>query len=250
MSEPLYQVILDERERGLWDVLAPLALAMKSFSLSKQLLSIGDIVIQRQGDTQPLLLMERKSTADLLASIVDGRYKEQSARLLNASGLDPHNIIYLIEGPIGSLPEAQRQKVYSAMTSILVGKHMSVLRTWSLQETAELIARMTDKMARGVEGMVGIVVPTTLTAVRKHNITAQNIGEILLVQIPGISNVSARAILETYEGSFSKVLRAVETGDPVLEKIQYQAADGKMRRISKGIVGKLRELLAPMPAVA
>ena len=39
----------------------------------------------------------KKTVNDLLSSIVDGRYKEQSLRLDNYN-LHNHNIIYLIEG--------------------------------------------------------------------------------------------------------------------------------------------------------
>lgn len=250
-----YKIIVDEREKGLWEALLPLAATLSSsFTLSKQVLNLGDVIIQREEDLVPLIIIERKCISDLLASIQDGRYKEQSMRLLHASGIEPHNIIYLIEGTIGGIPVAQRQKVYSAMTSILMIKRMSVLRTWSLQETAELIARMVDKMFREgskksivstdniIPTTVATVIPTTLTAIRKNNITSENIGEILLVQIPGISNITAKAILDTYENSFSKVLNAIKTNDPILDNIQYQTGDGKMRRISKGIVVKLKEL--------
>ena len=45
------------------------------------------------------IIIERKSISDLLSSITDGRYKEQSYRLQNCS-IHNHNIIYLIEGNI------------------------------------------------------------------------------------------------------------------------------------------------------
>lgn len=243
-----YKIIVDERERALYSLLQTYESSMaSSFFLSKQVLHLGDIVIQKELEETPFLIIERKSLSDLLASIQDGRYKEQSGRLLQASGIEPHNIIYLIEGSTGGLPDAQRQKVYSAMTSILVLKRMSVIRTWSLQESAEWIARMVDKLSRedtsSSSSSTRAVVPTTLTAIRKNNITQENIGEILLVQVPGISKVTAKAILSTFDNSFKKVLEAIDTNDPRLENIQYSSGgDGKMRRISKGIVLKLKEL--------
>ena len=44
------------------------------------------------------LIIERKSLSDLIASIKDGRYNEQSYRLIHSSGLYRHHIVYLIEG--------------------------------------------------------------------------------------------------------------------------------------------------------
>lgn len=258
-------IVIDEREKGLYEAILPFADSLKTLSISKQVLSLGDIIIRRFDEDEttplPLIIFERKTISDLLASIQDGRYKEQSTRLLHASSIEPHNIIYLIEGPIGSLPDTQRQKVYSAMSSILIGKHMSVLRTWTIQESAELIARMTDKLAResakgnvemgmGMPTAAAMALPTTLSSIRKNNITPNNIGEILLIQIPGISSVTAKAILDTYGNSFSRVLHAVDTNDPVLGAIQYQTTDGKTRRISKGIVAKLKELLGNKDVVS
>jgi len=241
----MLSIVVDERERGLWEALLPFESALGSFVLSKQVLPLGDVVIKRQEEN--LILLERKSISDLLASIQDGRYKEQSQRLTHASGMDLHNIVYLIEGPIGALPPSQKQKVYSSMTSILYFKRFSVMRTFSVQESAEWIARMTDKIFREANKSPSQCqvqsMPTTMTAIRKNNITKDNIGEILLVQIPGISKVTAKALLDNFQGSFMKLLKAVENKDPILETIQYPTGDGKTRRISKGIVSKLQELL-------
>lgn len=46
---------------------------------------------------ETLLIFERKSISDLLASLKDGRYEEQSYRL-SGSNTNNHNIIYIIEG--------------------------------------------------------------------------------------------------------------------------------------------------------
>lgn len=243
-------VIVDERERELYDEMSQKWSSSPFFTISKQVLIMGDILIKREQEDKPLIMIERKCISDLLASIKDGRYKEQSARLLHASGVEPHNIVYLIEGVMTHIQEPHRQRVYSAMTSVMYLKRMSVLRTWSVQESAELIARMADKIAR--EGSKGVqttesIVPTTMTGVRKSNITQDNIGEILLVQIPGISSVTARAILDTFNNSFTQVIQGIETNDPRLADIKYRTADGKMRRISKGILQTLRELfIAPV----
>jgi ERCC4-type nuclease len=91
-------IILDEREHGLFEKLAPLL----STNLTKQVLPLGDILIQTD-DGIDVLLIERKSFSDLLASIKDGRYEEQSYRLLHSSGFAPHSIIYLIEGMFSQL---------------------------------------------------------------------------------------------------------------------------------------------------
>ena len=61
-------------------------------------LVLGDITIENE-DGKELVIIERKTVADLAASIKDGRYREQSARLTSYS-LDNHRIVYLIEGSL------------------------------------------------------------------------------------------------------------------------------------------------------
>ena len=65
-------------------------------SIEIQQLHLGDIIICDEEDNE-LLMIERKTPADLAASIKDGRYNEQSFRLSNYK-LHNHHIIYLMEG--------------------------------------------------------------------------------------------------------------------------------------------------------
>ena len=61
-------MILDDRERGLIELLP---------NATVQHLAVGDISI---GDGK--IIIERKSVADLEASILDNRYREQRSRLM------------------------------------------------------------------------------------------------------------------------------------------------------------------------
>lgn len=63
-------------------------------------LDVGDVLVKANGET---LIIERKSTADLAASISDSRYHEQKARQLAAVSLDETQktrIVYLVEGAL------------------------------------------------------------------------------------------------------------------------------------------------------
>lgn len=260
------EIHLDEREHDLYTELLNGLARMPSLSIPivKKVLPIGDILIvpiaapgSNAEAPTPLIMLERKSLTDLLASITDGRYEEQSFRLLNASGLDPHNIIYLIEGMTSSIKDPDKlRRVYSAMTSIHYYKRMSVLRTWSLYESAELILRMADKLARKTQkgsvvggaggGGVGGYSQHVATAnpIKRANINRENMGEILLCQIPSISIVTARAIMAAFSGNFMEVMTAVQKDDPRLYTIQYDSGGGKMRKISKKCVENLQLLVS------
>jgi ERCC4-type nuclease len=130
--------------------------------LEKKALDIGDIAVfknhepasaqknQTQTQTQiqiPDIIFERKSIKDLLASIKDGRYKEQSYRLNNYPQHN-HNIFYIIEGSLEKIPSAQKQMIYSSIFSISHYKGFSIINSNNLKHTCEIIFRFSDKFLR------------------------------------------------------------------------------------------------------
>ena len=87
------KIVLDDREIHLYEKLIPIV--QDKEIITKKTLPLGDILINKD-DNSELLLIERKTITDLLSSIKDGRYEEQSYRLIHSSGIPPHNIIYII----------------------------------------------------------------------------------------------------------------------------------------------------------
>ena len=69
----------------------------ENVELITDVLNLGDILVKN--DDEELLLIERKTIADLLSSIKDGRYAEQSLRLYN-NELPNNRIVYLVEGVV------------------------------------------------------------------------------------------------------------------------------------------------------
>lgn len=102
----------------------------KNLTLKTEVLPIGDIIITTDNDNEKLII-ERKSVSDLLASIKDGRYEEQSYRL---NGLEHHNhnIIYLIEGDVNRVNrfksdnKVEKLTMYSAMFSKLLQRVLCI----------------------------------------------------------------------------------------------------------------------------
>jgi len=58
-------------------------------------LHIGDFIIQNGEEI--VCIIERKTCKDLLASIIDGRFRQQKERMLDAVQ-DPSKILFIIEG--------------------------------------------------------------------------------------------------------------------------------------------------------
>ena len=123
------KIIIDERETFLYSecllILENEKNPFPNIKLSKEVLPLGDILLKTDYDDS-LLLMERKSIADLLASIKDGRYEEQSFRLMNSAEFpSKQSIIYLIEGMFTY--HQDRKTVMSAITSLQFFKGFSVI---------------------------------------------------------------------------------------------------------------------------
>ena len=71
--------------------------------------------------------------------------------------------------------------------------------------------------------------------VKKENITLDNIGEIMLSQIPGVSNAGAISIMKKY-CSIDNLIDCLREDPKCLDDIKIKTATGGERRISKTCV--------------
>ena len=156
------------------------------------------------------MIIERKTLSDLASSIKDGRYAEQSYRL-NGHSMVNHNIVYLLEGIIADWPERKakltrtpKKTLYVTMFSLQYYKGFSTINTKNVEETAEYIVRLTDKLSRDkkqcyYDSSCNYVPYTSVVKKeKKKNITPENIDIIMLNQIPGVSLKTSQAIIEKY----------------------------------------------------
>ena len=144
---------VDNREQDLLKQIQNLVLfipAFKQLKVETAALPLGDIIIY--DDNVEKLIIERKCLNDLLASIKDGRYEEQSYRL-NGLNHPNHNIYYLIEGDVNKANRfkdnnIEKLTLYSAMFSLNYYKGFSVMRTLSMEETAIFICNTANKLSK------------------------------------------------------------------------------------------------------
>lgn len=238
------KIFIDKREQDLYIKLQRHleTYDFKTISITQEVLHLGDVII-KSDDDEILLIIERKTISDLLSSIKDGRYAEQSLRLCNNGIIENHRIIYLVEGVISSCHKNEKQVVYSTMTSLGFFKGFSIIKTLSVDDSAEFILICCDKIDRSFKSgkkmfsIKDISQTTTsnycdvIKSVKKDNITKENIGEIMLMQIPGISAVLAKAILSKFS-SFSEFIMKVNTEPECLDGMTYESK-GKQRKINK-----------------
>ena len=217
-------------------------------------LELGDIIIK--DSDEELLIIERKSVSDLVASIKDGRYNEQSFRL-NSLEHHNHNIVYLIEGNIPK--SAERQMIFSAMFSINYYKGFSVFRSMNLEETAYFICNTVLKIKKeknkepfyknsekSVDDTTQPVdEPKYCSVIKKQknaNITPDNFGEIVLCQIPSVNSVTAIAIMKDYK-TINNLIEKLKENSECLNNITYQTEKKQTRKISKTCIKNIVDFL-------
>jgi ERCC4-type nuclease len=271
---------IDTREQDLFAKCESTIASVPKYAAIKlisQTLPLGDIIIN--DGTNDCIIIERKTLTDLAASIKDGRYEEQSYRL-NGLQHHNHNIIYLIEGDMNRFnafkERIDKQTLYSSMFSINYFKGFSVMRSNNVEETALLVCNMVYKLLGGLKAgkiayysnnLKPITEPSDLTSseqsnstqtpidtpsekdycsvikkVKKDNITTENIGEIMLCQIPGVSSASALAILSQFK-TLPNLIKSIQDDPTCLNAVCTTDANGKSRKISKTAIATIIKFL-------
>ena len=264
----MFFVKIDARERELIPLIREKMgdAVTDQITISVESLPLGDIIFCK--DEQELLIIERKSVADLAASIKDGRYQEQSYRL-DGTELHNHNIVYLIEGNMARAT-FDKSALYSAMFSLQYYKGFSVWRTFSIDETATILCNSIKYLAKSSATRTGYYVGSHVSGVasrgggggseepktssdkdyvnvvktiKKDNVTPNNIGEIMLCQIPGVSANTALAIMEHFKCMVNLIADLQEHGASCLDKVELKNAKGASRKLNKTCVANIVKFL-------
>ena len=284
---------IDNREKELISIISNQCID-KNIQIIVEMLPLGDVIISDDNGND-IIIIERKSICDLISSIKDGRYEEQSYRLSGYSHHN-HNIIYLIEGNI-NVKKYDKNMIYSAIFSLNNYKGFSVIRTFSIQESADFIVNSVNKIIKNncLKKTMYYSSPSNNSSsdsnnspfcsnnsvspsdsnnssspsnnsssdsnnssspsnnssyssvvkkVKKENITADNIGEIMLCQIPGISSITAVAIMLYFNGSFQTFITQINENPECLKNITYINTKNQTKHLNKTIIENIVGFLA------
>jgi len=272
-------IYIDIREKDLIERITKTKELIEHFKNIKiviKSLAIGDIIIFDEINNIEKIIIERKTINDLHASIKDGRYEEQSYRLNNTEHHN-HNIIYLIEGYILKNIEKVNISTYSALFSLNYYKGFSVFRSFDLSESSVIILNIAYKIEKEKNRLpfytntnifpvpektieieeninslnIDNIINTNTTdkeyitvskRVKKENINSNNIGEIMLCQIPSISSITAIAILEKYK-TINNLIKELEINKECLNNLSYITTKGEKRKISKTSIANIIQYL-------
>lgn len=222
-----------------------------------------------------IVAIERKSESDLISSIKDGRYKEQSCRMENIN-IKNKDIYYLIEESKPSYnnknKDTERKIIQSAIISLSYQKKFSIVYSKNKLETAYLINKFLEKLSSMLhenntfqknKNIITIDTEADSTYIgqsspikdqispikdgnnytsnikinKKENITTDNIDIVMLMQIPNISNNIAIALIKKYNNIQNLILS--------LKQCENELKDFKVneRKISKKVIENLYNYL-------
>lgn len=276
------KIRVDNREQELLKYIKELIVNIplfKDLEVQVENLPLGDVIISN--NVEDKLVIERKSINDLAASIKDGRYEEQSYRL-NGLNHPNHNIIYLIEGDVNRVNRFKDNKMekltlYSSIFSLNYYKGFSVIRSFSIDESAIFICNTANKLRKGeaenklpyYQNNQSILKPVSseekeqnseeiicneettsndkdyvsvVKKIKKDNITPDNIGEIMLCQIPGISSITALAIMSKFK-TFPNLISQIQENVNCLKDISYTNSKNQVRKVNKTCLVNLVKFL-------
>lgn len=243
-EEEVVVLTLDNREGKLIDEINKLQKTNPSFSkieVRTKNLELGDINIKVNHHD---ILIERKSVDDLLASIKDGRYEEQSYRLQSIK--EEHHIYYVIEGRVKN----SHQMMYSSILSLNYFKGFSVLKTQDVKETAEMVLcfcvklqKEKNRMKSGEEPHQPSSYTSVISKKKSDNITDKNFGEIVLCQIPTVNHTFAKVIMDKYDNKLLNLIDALKENKNCLDDLTYVSSNNKKRKINKNCIEKIVQFL-------
>jgi ERCC4-type nuclease len=178
-------------------------------------LDIGDILITNDFCN---ILIERKTICDALASIKDGRWKNQKQRILD----NYDKCLYIIEND--DIFNNDR-RLSSAYINTLLRDRIPIIFTNSVSNTAKLIKLIYDKLKENPSRFVleqTTYVNTVKTKTKKiENIDKKNCFILQLCQIPMINQKIATKIAEEHSSmkDFIKTLEGWENPSEYLQAI-------------------------------
>ena len=244
---------IDCREHDLIPLIKSKFEDSKTIQIETGSLPVGDILFLK--DEKEILIIERKKASDLAASIKDGRYKEQSYRL-DGNELPNHNIMYLIEGNLNAT-RMDKNTLMSCIFSLNHYQGFSVWKTNNIGETADFLsnsAKYVEKTKKECYYINGnenrfqkhsndTDYVSVIKTCKKENVTPQNIGEIMLCQIPGVGSAAAIAIIQHFKSIVNLIADLQEYGESCMKSIEIEAASGKSKKLNKTCIANIIKYL-------
>lgn len=194
------------------------------------------------------LIFERKTLEDLLASIKDGRYKNQKINI--RSNFDVRQYFYIIEGNVtysSKTTNIQSKILQSAIINTQLRDKIGMFFTKNCNETCELIMSIYNRVKDSpVEYVLKKDICLNNDSIEEKQIVSKKVSNVnecwkqQLCAIPNVSSKTADAIMLEFSDirQFFTALGGLSKEECIkrLEQIKTKDDNGKFRKISSKIV--------------
>ena len=228
---------LDNREGKLKELFEE-----EKISIVYENLAHGDIQIL--ADDVIIFLFERKTISDLIASIKDGRYKNQKY-MLDQSGFTTDQIFYIIEGSVKwESTSSVNKSVNGAIINTLIRDKIGIFHTKDIATTFSLIKNIFDRVSRDPEKYLSRSTERQIVTLSiNYKTTPDKCFINMLCQIPTISEKTATAIKNKF-GAMKDLIsemtdKTKEEQEKVLSTVKIVDDSGKQRKISSKCIENL-----------
>lgn len=228
-------LIIDNREQYIKEYFTSTS---TDINIRYENLELGDIIIEDETN-QIKIILERKTIPDLVASIKDGRYKNQKRSLLD--NFNRRNIIYIIEGTLvyndTVINGLSNNIIISAVLNTLLRDDIKIIQTKNTQETIDLVKniynRIKDTPSKYVIHSSSASEPTFI---KKHKVfTKRDCHIAQLCQVPGISQKTAECLLDNFH-DLRNLIDDVKNGGNQLNNIKIGN-----KKMSSRVISNLME---------
>lgn len=195
-----YIIKFDNREKELIKILES-----NGYNMILENLDIGDIQFLDLTSKEIIIIIERKTFADLASSIKDGRYKEQKERLIHSLKSNVRKIM-LIEGIYNNeLPE---KTLSSVIINTMIRDNIHIHMSKSKEDTIVFIENIISQLPKYFDDLKKEIVNGEMKTYnnehgcktgKKDNLTSQICFRNMLSQIPGVSVSIGQIYVDKYK---------------------------------------------------
>lgn len=215
-------IVIDCREKRLIS-LVPEALVEQ--------LDVGDILV---GDS---LLFERKTPSDLEGSILDGRWRDQLARMIRSRDEGGYRPAVLVEGRIPRGESGDRMR--SAAAGAFVRDGIPCLEMDGPEELAAFVRAAAKRAARNEAPSSQRALPKRSAGLRS---CPKRVAVAQLTVVPGVSDKTAVALLGAC-GSMEEWISTWGAMDPEARRAAFAETRPSGRRLGKALAERIDSLM-------
>jgi len=248
-----YIIKFDNREKDLIKILEE-----KDYQVTLENLDIGDIQFVDLTTKEVIIIIERKTLADLSASIKDGRYKEQKERLIHSIKKSVRKIV-LLEGTDLTTFSLPLKTLDSVIINTLIRDNIHIHMSKDKNDTIQFIENIILQLPKYYEDLKKEIIlgeekvfnnEFNCKTKKKENLTSDVCFRNMLSQISGVSTTIAQVYVNKYKNmdNFISTLKTESCNDKnkIIKLLAQEKYGANNRKVGDKVGEKIHLLLFNM----